>query len=314
MAKDKEKFNPVAQHAKAEKNKSIKKNKAAVQAQRNERLSHRNPDRIQKQIDEMKAMQTAQGGELKPKDKQMLEQWEREVKTIRKARDGKDSAAMPARGSDGRSNEGAPGALGKRRRDEEQAERRANREWQPRERSPPTDEDIRRIPMPGDTPPPIPRRPYQAREQPAMPKVPVKKEYSSAPQIRDLQKEATAKFVPAAVAAKLKALKGEAAPGGRYLEPEEVDALEKAGYAGQTRIATSIMASTKTAAELEEEERAFERDLAAEISEDIAKVAHEAEKETEFRIMADPAGGSQAVKTERQLRHVEMEEVVDEDG
>jgi len=329
MAKDEEKFNPVASHAKSLKSAAIKKNKAAVAAQRNERLAHRNPDRLQRQIDDLKSMQEAQGGELRPKDKQMLEQWERELKTIKKAREGKDEpAARGKRGDDRRQDD--RGSLGKRGRDDESAEQRgASRDWRThnrdqhnREQSPPTDEDVRRIPMPRDTPPPLPRRQFNNNQQDGGPPVrtlaPAQIKYSSAPQVRNLQKEATAKFVPAAVAAKLKALKGDVAPGGRYLEPEEVDALEQAGYAkAQATAADPEPTESTTKAtpvdDLEEQEREFQRELAAETMKDAEMVVEEAEKEAEFRMMAQESDMQQSVTAERQRRHVEMEEVEDED-
>ena len=329
MAKDKEKFNPVASHAKSLKSAAIKKNKAAVAAQRNERLAHRNPDRLQRQINDLKSMQEAQGGELRPKDKQMLEQWERELKTIRKAREGKDEpSGRGKRGDEKREDDRA--SLGKRRRDDNGDEQRGasrdwrtqNREQQNREQSPPTDEDVRSIPMPRDTPPPIPRRQFKNNHQDGGPPVrtlaPAQIKYSSAPQVRNLQKEATAKFVPAAVAAKLKALKGDVAPGGRYLEPEEVDALEQAGYAKAQTAATDPTSTESTIEatsldDLDAQEREFQKELAAETMKDAEMVAEEAEKEAEYRMMADESGTQQGVTAEKQLRHVELEEVEDED-
>lgn len=329
MVKDKEKFNPVASHAKSLKSAAIKKNKAAVAAQRNERLAHRNPDRLQRQIDDLKSMQEAQGGELRPKDKQMLEQWERELKTIKKAREGKEEPTGRGKRVDDKRQDDR-GSLGKRRRDDNGDVQRGpgrdwrthNREQQNREQSPPTDEDVRRIPMPRDTPPPIPRRQFNSNPQDGGPPVrtlaPAQIKYSSAPQVRNLQKEATAKFVPAAVAAKLKALKGDVAPGRRYLEPEEVDALEQAGYA-KAQATAADAADTKSTTEanpsddLDAQEREFQRELAAETMKNAEMVVEEAEKEAEFRIMADDGGMLQGVTAEKQLRHVEMEEVEDEE-
>ena len=175
--------------------------------------------------------------------------------------------------------------------------------------------------MPRDTPPPIPRRQYNNNQLDGGPPVrtlaPAQIKYSSAPQVRNLQKEATAKFVPAAVAAKLKALKGDVAPGGRYLEPEEVDALEQAGYAkAQATAADSAGIESTTKAtpvdDLDEQERVFHRELAAETMKDAEMVAEEAEKEAEFRMMAHESGIEQGTIAEKQLRHVEMEEVQDE--
>ncbi|KAJ5207571.1 WW domain binding protein 11 [Penicillium cf. griseofulvum] len=90
-----------------------------------------------------------------------------------------------------------------------------------------TDEDVRRIPMPRDTPPPIPRQHQRRRdgnvpsEQNAertgphpLPSRPtavpeVKTVYEAKPQIRDLRQEATKKFVPAAVRMKQQSIKGQ---------------------------------------------------------------------------------------------------------
>lgn len=128
-------------------------------------------------------------------------------------------------------------------------------------------EDVKRIPMPRDTPPPIPkevldkwyqkRRDRMARdnagrgtnanmtplgdnerkvgfadgapERPA-PKVEAQTVYEAKPVIRDLRKEAVS-FVPAAVRAKLDKSKGV----GGLVEPEEMDKLERAGYIGTTK-------------------------------------------------------------------------------
>jgi hypothetical protein len=54
--------------------------------------------------------------------------------------------------------------------------------------------------------------------------------YEAKPVIRDLRKEAVS-FVPAAVRAKLDKSKGV----GGFVEPEEMDKLEKAGYLAATK-------------------------------------------------------------------------------
>lgn len=54
-----------------------------------------------------------------------------------------------------------------------------------------------------------------------------RKVYEAAPQIRDLRKEATARFVPSVVKRNIDASKGKR----RLLEEEEVEGLERAGYA-----------------------------------------------------------------------------------
>lgn len=272
-------FNPAAAQRKADKQKEISKNKKQLQNQRNEKLARRNPDRLQKQIDELKDLESRGG--LRPKDQETLKQLERDVKGIRRARDALGDAAPKS--SERR--EGGGGArqeqiqrrqnqhLGKRRRDEEDAQ------------SSDTDPEVRDIPMPRDTPPPIPRRPRERFNNPqvgpdgqrvphalpAKPAAPAQTVYSSAPQIRDLKKEAV-KFMPTAVAAQKKRVQGE----GRLLEPDEIDRLEKSGYyaaqkateeagleAGHENAATQIRAAGKEAEglDLDEEARRFEEEI-----------------------------------------------------
>lgn len=142
--------------------------------------------------------------------------------------------------------------LGKRRRDEESSE----------------DEDIpdevKSIPMPRDTPPPVPKEVldkwYQKRRErmgqnrdnrdnrdnrgtnantiplgqndrsapvARAPPMEAKTVYEAKPIVRDLRKEAVS-FVPAAVRTKMEKSKGI----GGLVEPEEADRLEKEGYMG----------------------------------------------------------------------------------
>lgn len=200
----------------------------------------------------------------------MLEGLERDLKAVRKAREALGDSA-PKFGSgerrdggnrggrEGREGRGG-GVLGKRRRDDESS----SEEDVP--------EDVKRIPMPRDTPPPIPKEVldkwYQKRrdraaqnnagrgtnanmmplgdnerrvgyaegapERPAAPKVEAQTIYEAKPIIRDLRKEAVS-FVPAAVRAKLDKSKGV----GGLVEPEEMDKLERAGYIGGTKTSGS---------------------------------------------------------------------------
>ena len=150
-----------------------------------------------------------------------------------------------ARGrGDARGGRGGYGGLGKRSREERESSGGE------------TDESVRKIPWPRDTPPPIPRqrrddRPKQstnANSEPlgverrlqnredaeaeapdtALPAKPAPKTtYESKPVIRDLRKEATARFVPNAVKRKIDATKGV---GSKLLEEEEVEKLEQEGY------------------------------------------------------------------------------------
>ena len=234
--------NPVAAQHKADKQKALAKNKKQVQSQRNEKLARRNPERLQKQIDELKELEAR--GVLRPKDKESLTQLEKDLRGVRRAREALGDAAPKF--AERREYSGGGGdvrqeqrerrqGLGKRRRDEEEAHVHGDSGSE-------TDPEVRSIPMPRDTPPPIPGQPRKAHALPAkpVPAAPAQTVYSSAPQLRDLKKEAT-RFMPSAVAAQKARIKGQ----GRLLEPEEADRLEKSGY----------MAAQKAAEAGEEEER-----------------------------------------------------------
>lgn len=271
-------INPAAAQRKADKQKEISKSKKQLQSQRNEKLARRNPDRIQRQIDELKELQ--QRSALRPKDQETLNQLERDLKGIRRAREALgDAAPKFAERREG----GGSGArqeqiqrrqgqqLGKRRRDEEHAH------------DSDTDPEIRSIPMPSDTPPPIPREkfvdpqmsadgtrvPHALPSKPLPAAAPAQTVYSSAPQLRDLKKEAV-KFMPAAVAQQHRRAKGE----GRLLEPEEIDRLEKAGYTAANKAAeeadreaeiqrarSAVRTEGLSEAELDEETRRFEEEM-----------------------------------------------------
>jgi hypothetical protein len=221
-------LNPVAAQHKADKQKALAKNKKQVQSQRNEKLAKRNPERLQRQIDELKELEAR--GALRPKDKETLTQLEKDVRGVRRAREALGDAAPKFaerrdKGGDVRQEQRERRqGLGKRRRGEEEAHDSASE----------TDPEVRSIPMPRDTPPPIPAQPRKAHALPVkpVPTAPVQTVYSSAPQLRDLKKEAT-RFMPSAVAAAKARTKGQ----GRLLEPEEADRLEKAGYMAAQRAA-----------------------------------------------------------------------------
>ncbi|EEQ30220.1 hypothetical protein McanMca71_000521 [Microsporum canis] len=289
MAKDKERtVNPAQAQRRLEKQKALKKGKAEAQNRRNEKLARRNPHRIQRQIDDLKSAEEA-GKPLKPQQKEILEALERDLRAVNKAREALgDKAPVFGRGNGGprrerdRDGDQGPNVLGKRRRDGQHG----GRYWRQHESSgSETDESVRRIPMPRDTPPPIPRQHHQGRrggpndavgkgeelggeqrvhQLPPKPPLPeAKAVYESAPILRNLQKEAINRFVPTTVRVKQAAVKGE----GQLVEPEEMDRLEKAGYvvggsghnAGQT---TDNTTSAKAAAtSLEEEEERFNREL-----------------------------------------------------
>lgn len=243
--------------------------KTENQVRRNEKLAKRNPERLQKQLDDLKAIESG-GGKLNNHEKSILEGLEKEIKAVKRARDALgDAAPKLGRGGDrdggnrggfggDRGGRGG-GVLGKRRRDEEESS------------DSDVPDDVKSIPMPRDTPPPIPMeildKWYQARrdrlgitrdnksrgtsansmplgqndrrlglegsldrpQEAPAPKVEAKVFYESKPVVRDLRKEAVA-FVPAAVRVKMDKVKGI----GGLLEPEEADKLEKEGYMGTT--------------------------------------------------------------------------------
>ncbi|KAK3393082.1 WW domain binding protein 11-domain-containing protein [Podospora didyma] len=258
MAKERG-VNPVQAQRKAEKAKVIKKGKAEQQSKRNEKLAKLNPDRIQKQINDLKAIKDG-GGKLTSLEEQSLEALEKDLKAVKKAREALGDQAPTF--SHGPPRQGGPrsgGVLGKRRRDADDASGSDSD----------VPADVKSIPMPRDTPPPIPkevldewyakrrakrnvnqehqrpndqdqgtsankeplgdkqrfeRRPSPVVEAKAAPAP--KTVYEAAPIIRDLRKEAVSAFVPTAVRVKLDKAKGK----GGLLEPEEADALEKEGY------------------------------------------------------------------------------------
>ncbi|KAM7208864.1 putative ww domain binding protein 11 protein [Naviculisporaceae sp. PSN 640] len=240
-------FNPVQAQRKAEKAKAIKKGKAEQQARRNEKLAQRNPDRIQKQIDDLKAIKEG-GGKLTALEEQSLEALEKDLKAVKKAREALGDKA-PTFGRGGPRHDGV---LGKRRRDAEDASSSDSD----------VPDDVKRIPMPRDTPPPIPKEILDAwyakrrekrnanmtnanaeplgeknrlgdkeqetpqTERPKESKPVSKKVYSAPAVMRDLTKESVKAFVPTVVQMKLQKAKGQ----GGLLEPEEADQMERAGY------------------------------------------------------------------------------------
>jgi hypothetical protein len=269
-------INPVAAQHKADKQKALAKNKKNVQSQRNEKLARRNPERLQKQIDELKELEAR--GVLRPKDKETLTTLEKDLRGVKRAREALGDAApkFAERRDYGGGGEGGVRqeqrerrqGLGKRRRDEEEVHDSGSE----------TDPEVRSIPMPRDTPPPIPGQPRKAHALPVkpVPAAPAQTVYSSAPQLRDLKKEAT-RFMPAAVAAQKARIKGQ----GRLLEPEEADRLEKAGYlaaekaaeAGEKEERFNQLAQEAKAplqnqdVDMEEEARRFEMEMAELIGE-----------------------------------------------
>ncbi|KAB8075656.1 WW domain binding protein 11-domain-containing protein [Aspergillus leporis] len=264
-------FNPVQAQRKLDKQKNLKKAKSEAQARQNEKLARRNPERIQRQINDLKEAEES-GQKLRPREKEVLEALERDLRAVQKAREAlgdkapKFESSQSRRGGFGGRGRG-DGVLGKRRRD--------NREHFGQDsESSETDEEVRRIPMPRDTPPPIPRQYQKKREEDANagprgphalptkpPVVESRTVYEAKPEIKDLRQEAIRKFVPAAVRVKQEAIRGQ----GKLLEPEEMDRLEKAGYnAGPSETAEihgSGQPHDDAQRRLLEEERRFNQEL-----------------------------------------------------
>ncbi|KIX10118.1 uncharacterized protein Z518_01199 [Rhinocladiella mackenziei CBS 650.93] len=319
MARDKERsVNPVQQQRKLEKAKQLKKSRTELQARRNEKLARRNPERIQRQIDDLKALEAS--GDIKPREKAILEGLERDLKAIRKAREALGDKA-PHFGGQQRGREGEThNVLGKRRHDggRKHFPSRVNSSGSD------TDESVRRIPMPEDTPPPIPREfrhSYRNAEHnrenmdarlPKSAPAPVPKTtYESAPQIRDLRKEAVGRFVPDVVRRKQEAAKGGVT--GYLIEPEEMDRLEAEGYlpTGQGKPRTNGKSENAgedqaSAQRLAEEEERFLRELQMQdVSEEILE-----ENGQESSV----PNRSTEQQSQRRGKPVEIEEVEDEDA
>lgn len=213
--------------------------------------------RLERQIAELKGLESETGKPLGARERKQLEDAERDLARVKKARETVGAPATSEGGRGGRTGVGGRGwggGLGKRTRESTRARES--------EESSDTDESVRQIPMPRDTPPPIPR-PIQRHRNPlpapasndkvsltnanleplghstrvlpqphypsneATNKPEPKTVYESKPVVRDLRKEAVEKFVPVAVQRKLDASRGE---GGHLLEEEEISQLERGGY------------------------------------------------------------------------------------
>lgn len=199
----------------------------------------------------MKAITTG-GGKLSRHEEQVLEGLEKELKAVERAREALgDAAPQFRRGGLPRDGNNEQGVLGKRRRDFKHDGDSSSDSDVP--------EDVRSIPMPRDTPPPIPKevldkwwakrrakRAANANDMPlgrdrgiggegreeSHPSHPTpaavaeaKTVYEAKPIVRDLRKEAVA-FVPTVVRTKLDKGQGK----GGLIEPEEADKLEQEGY------------------------------------------------------------------------------------
>jgi hypothetical protein len=192
---------------------------------------------LQKQIDDLKAIPTS-GGKLTRHEEQTLAGLEQEIRAVKKARDTLGDKA-PTFGRLWNRDRDGSGVLGKRRRGSND----------PTTSDEDVPDDVQKIPMPRDTPPPIPkevldkwyadRRARRNAENPRRqndgeaekskeqaPVVESKSVYEAKPVLRNLQQEAVTAFMPTAVKMKMDKGKGQ----GGLMEPEEADQLEQEGY------------------------------------------------------------------------------------
>ena len=232
MARD---VNPVTAHRRAEKAKQIKKSKEQITERRTERLAGRNPQRIEKAIEELKLIE--QGGRLTAVERERLARLEKELTDVERAKR-KRPDLRPEPSGDRRRDGDEPRGEKRRRGNEDESDGGS------------TDPETRRIPMPRDTPPPIPpevmvklkesrkalweeeQRRRQEQGPHALPMKPasvakpveVKSSYSAEPVLRDLKKEAIKAFVPNVIR------RGQPAKGNgtnhRLKEPEEAERRE----------------------------------------------------------------------------------------
>ena len=312
--------------------------KAAVAASRTARFATRNPSRLERQIADLKTLQESSGS-LNARDKKQLEELERDLARVQKARTERPDL-VPQRGDGGNRGGRGGGVLGKRDRD-------GRPRWgHDHSSSEETDEDVRKIPMPRDTPPPIPRqrRPFVARtgggggnanmeplgagrehlqdrpseapdlSLPPKPEAVVQKVYESAPQVRDLRKEATQRFMPTVVKRKIDAIKGK----GRLLEEEEMESLEKEGYAGATDSAVALapVGMKMDAAPAINDNQGGARENRRWDEEQARRLAEEEERsalEMEMAGQAEDGDEREEVAAAIQGKRVMLEEVEDED-
>ena len=315
-------INPAQAHRKAEKAKALKKSKAQLASQRAEKLARRNPARLERQIEAL-ADEERSAGSLRPKDKQTLEQLRRDLQAIRKAR---ERLGVGSGGDgDGDKDGGGGGGGGwrdekKRKWDGEDLDRERRRGRRRRERGEfggrddndnedddeesdsgfSTDKSVRRIPMPRDTPPPIPaaaRRWRRSRANHWRDGFPGEGQKGEEKKEKEKEKEkekgqdsatdhvqrngkegstAQAKTVYEAAPA-VRDLRKEAtskfvpsvvkskldlAQGkGRLLEENEVASLSRSGYIKNAGEDTIMNDTDKYPVNLEDEEKRFEREL-----------------------------------------------------
>lgn len=211
------------------------------------------------------------GGKLTKHEEDTLQGLERDLLQVKKAREALGDKA-PTFSRNG-PRPGGQGVLGKRRRDQEDVS--SDDEAVP--------DDVKNIPMPRDTPPPISKevldqwyakrraKRANANDMPlgdgrgrrvpdrdtnapaAAPAVPVVAQtvYEAKPVLRDLKKEAVSAFMPTVVRMKLEKSKGQ----GGLMEPEEADRLEREGYLKPSAMAASTPGpQTVTMEDVEDED------------------------------------------------------------
>ncbi|KAK6330066.1 hypothetical protein TWF718_003494 [Orbilia javanica] len=218
-------INPAAAHLKSEKAKALAKSREQRQQQRQEKLARRNPDRLQRQIDELKDKET-KGLALSVHERKTLEELEKDVKAVKKAREALGVPQQQERGQQGDRGRGDRGRGGFRGRGGGGGrggfDGRQRREGRPGDNGEDSDSStassVADIPLPTGPPPlkqlqigrkdaeplpahlkGLPSKPGAAgTESGTKAPQPVVTTYSSAPVMRDLRKEA-AVFMPAAV-------------------------------------------------------------------------------------------------------------------
>jgi len=222
-------LNPLQSHHKAQKRAAIAKSRANATAQRIERLSTStkggsNTTSLQRKIETLKTLEEdlkARGRELSSKEKHILASLQRDVKLVEKIRnkngaEGEHYPRNEKRSGYEKADKGGPRRLNNR---DEGGDGESGND---------TDPEVRTIPMPRDTPPPRPNvrkwKPKEVAEAVIT--------YSSAPVLRDFNKESTlSKFAPTVVRrniAKAKGITNEEGAG--LLEEEEYERLERGGY------------------------------------------------------------------------------------
>ena len=217
---------------------------------------------------------------------------------------GQERNAQDGRGRDGGDARGG-GVLGKRPRGDYGGRgERGRGDWRGKGKSEDssgeeTDESVRRIPMPKDTPPPPPRRERRNQQRQDGKEEPPKSQaaqtvYESAPAVRDLQKEAVKGLVPAAVRRRAEVTKGKSEEDTRDEVPAKVDA------------ANANSAPDKEAMDVDDELARFEAE--------VASLKQEEQRQALGLNYSDSDESAGEVEEKTEPGHMEMEEVEDEEA